>query len=91
MSTPAFHHWHHTNDENRDHNYAALLPAVDRLFGTHHLPAHWPPTYGVDEPPPPGVGEEESQGLLDQEVAAAEKEAKRMLAKVSRRANVKTP
>ncbi|MDB5496100.1 MAG: fatty acid hydroxylase superfamily protein [Phenylobacterium sp.] len=50
VATPAFHHWHHTNDEHRDHNYAALLPFVDRLFGTHHLPNHWPPTYGVDEP-----------------------------------------
>jgi sterol desaturase/sphingolipid hydroxylase (fatty acid hydroxylase superfamily) len=54
VSTPAFHHWHHTNDENRDHNYAALLPVMDRVFGTHHLPAHWPPSYGVDEPPPSG-------------------------------------
>jgi sterol desaturase/sphingolipid hydroxylase (fatty acid hydroxylase superfamily) len=50
VATPHFHHWHHTNDENRDHNYAALLPVVDRLFGTHHLPDHWPPVYGVDEP-----------------------------------------
>jgi len=54
ISTPAFHHWHHTNDEYRDHNYAALLPVVDRLFGTHHLPNHWPPVYGVDEPPSEG-------------------------------------
>jgi len=50
VASPAFHHWHHTNDEHRDHNYAALLPVVDRLFGTHHLPDHWPPVYGVDEP-----------------------------------------
>jgi sterol desaturase/sphingolipid hydroxylase (fatty acid hydroxylase superfamily) len=54
VATPAFHHWHHTNDERRDHNYAALLPAIDRLFGTHHLPNHWPPVYGVDEPVAPG-------------------------------------
>jgi sterol desaturase/sphingolipid hydroxylase (fatty acid hydroxylase superfamily) len=53
VATPAFHHWHHTNDEHRDHNYAALLPVMDRLFGTLHLPAHWPPCYGVDAPPPP--------------------------------------
>ncbi|HEY2753794.1 sterol desaturase family protein [Phenylobacterium sp.] len=53
VSTPAFHHWHHTNDEHRDHNYAALFPMVDRLFGTHHLPDQWPPQYGVDEPSPP--------------------------------------
>lgn len=56
VSTPAFHHWHHTNDEHRDHNYAALLPFIDRLFGTHHLPNHWPPEYGVDEPAPPTFG-----------------------------------
>jgi sterol desaturase/sphingolipid hydroxylase (fatty acid hydroxylase superfamily) len=52
VATPAFHHWHHTNDEHRDHNYAALFPVVDRMFGTHHLPAHWPPVYGIDKPPP---------------------------------------
>lgn len=48
--TPAFHHWHHTNDEWRDHNYATLLPVMDRLFGTHHLPAEFPPSYGIDNP-----------------------------------------
>jgi len=55
VATPAFHHWHHTNDEYRDHNYAALLPAVDRLFGTHHLPKSWPQVYGVDEPVADGL------------------------------------
>jgi sterol desaturase/sphingolipid hydroxylase (fatty acid hydroxylase superfamily) len=54
VATPAFHHWHHTNDQHRDHNYAALLPVIDRIFGTHHLPSHWPPVYGVDEPVAPG-------------------------------------
>lgn len=53
VATPAFHHWHHTNDEHRDHNYAALLPVIDRIFGTHHLPNQWPPVYGVDEPVSP--------------------------------------
>ncbi|MBV8914734.1 MAG: sterol desaturase family protein, partial [Acetobacteraceae bacterium] len=55
ISTPAFHHWHHTNDEHRDRNYAALLPFVDRLFGTMYLPRHWPPVYGIDAPMPEGV------------------------------------
>jgi sterol desaturase/sphingolipid hydroxylase (fatty acid hydroxylase superfamily) len=53
VATPAFHHWHHTNDAHRDHNYAALLPVMDRIFGTHYLPASWPPSYGVDEPVAP--------------------------------------
>jgi sterol desaturase/sphingolipid hydroxylase (fatty acid hydroxylase superfamily) len=49
VATPAFHHWHHTNDENINKNYAALLPFVDTLFGTYHLPKQWPPCYGINE------------------------------------------
>ena len=63
VSTPAFHHWHHTNDERRDHNYAALFPVVDRLFGTHYLPGHWPPSYGVDAPQPAAMAEQLLQPL----------------------------
>ena len=48
VSTPAFHHWHHTNDEHRDHNYAALFPFIDKVFGTSWLPKYWPPVYGID-------------------------------------------
>ncbi len=56
VATPAFHHWHHTNDTNRDHNYATLLPVIDRLFGTLHLPVkHWPPVYGIDAAIPTGL------------------------------------
>jgi sterol desaturase/sphingolipid hydroxylase (fatty acid hydroxylase superfamily) len=52
ISTPAFHHWHHTKDsaETIDKNFAAIFPWVDRLFGTLYLPAHWPKQYGVDTP-----------------------------------------
>lgn len=48
ISTPAFHHWHHTNDEHRDRNFAAVFPWIDRLFGTAWLPKHWPSVYGID-------------------------------------------
>jgi sterol desaturase/sphingolipid hydroxylase (fatty acid hydroxylase superfamily) len=48
ISSPAFHHWHHTNDEHRDHNFAAIFPFYDWLFGTAWLPKKWPPTYGID-------------------------------------------
>ncbi len=48
ISSPAFHHWHHTNDEHRDRNFAALFPVIDRVFGTAWLPKHWPPVYGID-------------------------------------------
>jgi sterol desaturase/sphingolipid hydroxylase (fatty acid hydroxylase superfamily) len=57
VATPAFHHWHHTNDQHRDRNYAAMLPCLDRLFGTFHLPRHaMPPSYGIDAPVPSGLG-----------------------------------
>ena len=57
IATPAFHHWHHTNSARRDCNYAPMLPWIDRLFGTHHLPRdEWPAKYGIDTPLPPGLG-----------------------------------
>jgi sterol desaturase/sphingolipid hydroxylase (fatty acid hydroxylase superfamily) len=48
ISSPAFHHWHHTNDEHRDRNFAFVFPFIDRLFGTAWLPKHWPTVYGID-------------------------------------------
>jgi sterol desaturase/sphingolipid hydroxylase (fatty acid hydroxylase superfamily) len=56
VSSPAFHHWHHTNDgpEVLNKNYAAMLPWVDRMFGTFHLPQErWPERYGTDSPVAP--------------------------------------
>ena len=38
ISTPAFHHWHHTLREPRDRNYASMLPCMDWIFGTYYLP-----------------------------------------------------
>jgi sterol desaturase/sphingolipid hydroxylase (fatty acid hydroxylase superfamily) len=53
LTTPAFHHWHHTSDgKRRDCNYASMFPWLDRIFGTHHLPNAWPERYGIDEPMP---------------------------------------
>jgi sterol desaturase/sphingolipid hydroxylase (fatty acid hydroxylase superfamily) len=52
LATPAFHHWHHTKHEHVDRNFAALLPFVDRIFGTLHLPrGEWPREYGVNDAP----------------------------------------
>jgi sterol desaturase/sphingolipid hydroxylase (fatty acid hydroxylase superfamily) len=50
VSSPAFHHWHHTNDgpDLINKNYAALLPWVDKCFGTFYLPKAWPSKYGTD-------------------------------------------
>lgn len=52
VSTPAFHHWHHTRNEHINRNYAAMLPLLDRVFGTYYLPRHWPSAYGTDTPVP---------------------------------------
>ena len=53
ISTPSFHHWHHTKDgsEYVNKSYAAIFPWVDRLFGTFYLPEkQWPTKYGIDAP-----------------------------------------
>jgi sterol desaturase/sphingolipid hydroxylase (fatty acid hydroxylase superfamily) len=58
VSTPGFHHWHHTKDgpESIDKNYAAMFPWVDKLFGTLYLPKkQWPMKYGIDAPMAPGL------------------------------------
>lgn len=54
--TPAFHHWHHAQDDEAiDRNYAAHFSFIDRLFGTAvQSPRTWPRRYGVvgDDVPP---------------------------------------
>ncbi len=55
VATPAFHHWHHTRRDQIDRNYSAMLPFVDRLFGTWYVPRHWPSDYGTDHPVPANV------------------------------------
>lgn len=57
ISSPAFHHWHHAHDNPQviNRNYASMLPCMDRLFGTLHLPPErWPARYGCDTPVPEG-------------------------------------
>ena len=47
---PRYHHWHHTSQEEAiDKNFAIHFPWIDRIFGTHYLPADnaWPHTYGL--------------------------------------------
>jgi sterol desaturase/sphingolipid hydroxylase (fatty acid hydroxylase superfamily) len=50
IASPRFHHWHHVRSGPINRNYASMLPVLDRVFGTLHLPARgWPEAYGVDE------------------------------------------
>jgi len=48
ISTPAFHHWHHTLNGPINRNYASTLPWLDRIFGTHYLPKTFPEAYGIE-------------------------------------------
>lgn len=59
IATPAFHHWHHALGEERDQNYAPMLPLMDWIFGTLHLPKkQWPSAYGIDVKLPGSLGEQ---------------------------------
>ncbi len=48
ISTPAFHHWHHTLEDHKDRNFSSMVPVMDRIFGTYYLPKSWPAEYGTD-------------------------------------------
>ena len=52
ITTPAFHHWHHSRNDHIDHNFSSMVPLIDRVFGTYYLPKHWPAEYGTDTPIP---------------------------------------
>jgi sterol desaturase/sphingolipid hydroxylase (fatty acid hydroxylase superfamily) len=51
ITSPQFHHWHHSNDpQAHNKNFAGELPVLDLLFGTFYLPGNNMPTeYGVSE------------------------------------------
>jgi sterol desaturase/sphingolipid hydroxylase (fatty acid hydroxylase superfamily) len=66
VSTPAFHHWHHTNDsaEHLNKNYASMIPLLDWCFGTHYLPKELPEKYGTDTHVASGLGAQLLDPLL---------------------------
>ena len=56
ITTPAFHHWHHTRRDHVNRNYATMLPFVDLLFGSWYLPKkQCPQEYGIDSHVEPGL------------------------------------
>ncbi len=54
IATPAFHHWHHANEnpETSNKNFSGLLPWVDWIFGTFYLPKKYPAKYGINDKMP---------------------------------------
>jgi sterol desaturase/sphingolipid hydroxylase (fatty acid hydroxylase superfamily) len=56
VSTPAFHHWHHTRSGPINRNYSSTLPWLDRVFGTYYLPTDaLPEAYGIQSKLPETV------------------------------------
>jgi sterol desaturase/sphingolipid hydroxylase (fatty acid hydroxylase superfamily) len=70
LSSPAFHHWHHTREDHKDHNYASMLPVMDRVFGTFYLPKKWPADYGTSTPMPTDLIGQMVEPLLPRQKAA---------------------
>ncbi len=66
VTSPAFHHWHHSLTAPTDRNFASTLPWLDRLFGTFHSPnGEWPSRYGIKEMMPDSLGQQLVQPLLE--------------------------
>ena len=53
LGSSRLHHWHHST-ENKNCNYANLMPIMDKLFGTYYDPGHDVDSYGIDETIPHG-------------------------------------
>ena len=73
---PRYHHWHHARSPGYvDANYAIHLPVIDRLMGTHRLPAGdaWPDEYGILDPAevPAGSWRQQLAPFLRRRSAAA--------------------
>jgi sterol desaturase/sphingolipid hydroxylase (fatty acid hydroxylase superfamily) len=65
IASPAFHHWHHTRDDHKDHNYSSMLPFMDRVFGTFYLPRReWPAEYGIAAPMPSSLPDQLIEPLV---------------------------
>jgi sterol desaturase/sphingolipid hydroxylase (fatty acid hydroxylase superfamily) len=55
LTSPAFHRWHHTSEEEGlDKNFAGLFPVWDLVFGTFYMPAAQPTAFGVRDRVPAG-------------------------------------
>jgi sterol desaturase/sphingolipid hydroxylase (fatty acid hydroxylase superfamily) len=56
ITSPNFHHWHHTKNDHVNKNYASMLPVMDLVFGSAYRPKkQWPAHYGVEGPMPLGL------------------------------------
>jgi len=58
VSTPAFHHWHHTKSGPINRNYSSTFPWIDKFFGTLYLPNEWPADYGIKTKMPDSLADQ---------------------------------
>lgn len=67
ISTPAWHHWHHTLNGPINRNYSSTLPWIDWIFRTHYLPRDaWPEAYGIEAEMPDSLVEQLAYPLFPQ-------------------------
>jgi sterol desaturase/sphingolipid hydroxylase (fatty acid hydroxylase superfamily) len=65
VTTPAFHHWHHTRTGPIDRNFSSNLPWLDWIFGTAYLPRDaWPESYGISSKMPDDLIDQLAYPLL---------------------------
>jgi sterol desaturase/sphingolipid hydroxylase (fatty acid hydroxylase superfamily) len=80
ISTPAFHHWHHTKTGAINRNFSANLPLLDAIFGSLYLPKEWPADYGIKTPMPRAMVDQLVDPLfpplLPAQITASEPEAR---------------
>ena len=76
VSSPMFHHWHHSNDKHRDTNFAFIFPVIDRTFGTAWQPNRWPDGYGIDEKVPSTLVGQFLEPILPEHPREGEAESK---------------
>jgi sterol desaturase/sphingolipid hydroxylase (fatty acid hydroxylase superfamily) len=73
IATPGFHHWHHSRVDHINRNYASMLPVLDQLFGTLHLPRSWPLDYGIEQELAPTFGAQLIEPMRPARKAAPER------------------
>ncbi len=74
VSSPVFHHWHHTYEQPLNRNFSPMLPWIDRLFGTYYVPkARWPSRYGTETPVGSGLARQLVLPLMpDREIGVSD-------------------
>ena len=75
ISTPAYHHWHHTKSGPINRNYSATFPWLDRVFGTLYLPKELPSDYGIQSKVPDNLVDQLAFPLMPQAATLERSEA----------------